>query len=50
MITPPVSPAGLAQSPTALVRDAGRLLWVNSQVNAPAPAPPFTVTPVPGLR
>ncbi|MEU4550444.1 SMP-30/gluconolactonase/LRE family protein [Micromonospora violae] len=43
-------PAGLAQSPTTLVRDAGRLLWVNSQLNAPAPAPPFTVTQVPGLR
>ncbi|MEU8182260.1 superoxide dismutase [Micromonospora sp. NPDC049044] len=43
-------PAGVAQSPTTIVRDAGRLLWVNSQLNAPAPAPPFTVTQVPGLR
>ncbi|MEH0935009.1 superoxide dismutase [Micromonospora psammae] len=43
-------PAGLAQSPTTIARDGGRLLWVNSQLNAPAPRPPFTVTEVPGLR
>ncbi|MEO3769824.1 superoxide dismutase [Micromonospora sp. B9E7] len=43
-------PADLSQSPTTVVRDAGRLLWVNSQLNAPTPAPPFTVTQVPGLR
>ncbi|MFI5485354.1 superoxide dismutase [Micromonospora echinaurantiaca] len=41
--------AGLAQSPTTIARDADRLLWVNSQLNAAAPAPPFTVTVVPGL-
>ncbi|OKI89380.1 superoxide dismutase [Micromonospora sp. CB01531] len=44
------TPAPLAQSPTTLARDAGRLLWVNSQLNAPDPAPPFTVTEVPGLH
>ncbi|MER5333929.1 superoxide dismutase [Micromonospora sp. NPDC002717] len=43
-------PTGLDQSPTTIARDAGRLLWVNSQLNATAPAPPFTVTEVPGLR
>ncbi|SIN37855.1 SMP-30/gluconolactonase/LRE family protein [Micromonospora cremea] len=43
-------PASLTQSPTTVVRDAGRLLWVNSQLNAPTPAPPFTVTQVPGLH
>ncbi|MFG2104260.1 SMP-30/gluconolactonase/LRE family protein [Micromonospora echinaurantiaca] len=42
-------PAPLAQSPTTIARDADRLLWVNSQLNAAAPAPPFTVTEVPGL-
>ncbi|MET8836116.1 superoxide dismutase [Micromonospora sp. NPDC004540] len=42
-------PAGLAESPTTIARDADRLLWVNSQLNATAPAPPFTVTPVRGL-
>ncbi|MGC4785919.1 SMP-30/gluconolactonase/LRE family protein [Micromonospora zamorensis] len=42
--------AGLEQSPTTLARDHDRLLWVNSQLNATAPAPPFTVTEVPGLR
>lgn len=42
-------PAGLAQSPTTIARDGDRLLWVNSQLNAAAPTPPFTVTPVPGL-
>nr|WTA69066.1 superoxide dismutase [Micromonospora sp. NBC_00855] len=41
--------AGLEQSPTTLARDRDRLLWVNSQLNATAPAPPFTVTEVPGL-
>lgn len=40
---------GLDRSPTTIARDADRLLWVNSQLNAAAPAPPFTVTPVPGL-
>lgn len=44
------APAALAQSPTTVARDAGRLLWVNSQLNAPTPTPPFTVTEVPGLR
>lgn len=43
-------PAGLAESPTTLARDGDRLLWVNSQLNAAAPAPPFTVTRVTGLR
>ncbi|MGC5017904.1 SMP-30/gluconolactonase/LRE family protein [Micromonospora sp. DT47] len=43
-------PAGLEQSPTTLARDADRLLWVNSQLNAATPTPPFTVTQVPGLR
>ncbi|MDO3700686.1 superoxide dismutase [Micromonospora sp. C28SCA-DRY-2] len=43
-------PAPLAQSPTTIARDADRLLWVNSQLNAAAPTPPFTVTEVPGLR
>ncbi|MGK5738854.1 SMP-30/gluconolactonase/LRE family protein [Micromonospora sp. URMC 103] len=42
-------PAPLEQSPTTLARDAGRLLWVNSQLNAAVPTPPFTVTEVPGL-
>ncbi|MEV4808238.1 SMP-30/gluconolactonase/LRE family protein [Micromonospora avicenniae] len=41
--------APLAQSPTTLARDADRLLWVNSQLNAAAQTPPFTVTEVPGL-
>ncbi|RAO04539.1 superoxide dismutase [Micromonospora noduli] len=41
--------AGLEQSPTTLARDRDRLLWVNSQLSATAPAPPFTVTEVPGL-
>ncbi|TWG11156.1 hypothetical protein FHX75_15248 [Micromonospora palomenae] len=41
--------AGLAQSPTTIARDGDRLLWVNSQLNAAAPTPPFTVTRVPGL-
>ncbi|TDC32965.1 superoxide dismutase [Micromonospora sp. 15K316] len=42
-------PAPLAQSPTTLARHGGRLLWVNSQLNAAVPTPPFTVTEVPGL-
>lgn len=41
--------AGLDRSPTTIARDADRLLWVNSQLNATAPMPPFTVTEVPGL-
>ncbi|MEH0825351.1 MULTISPECIES: SMP-30/gluconolactonase/LRE family protein [unclassified Micromonospora] len=41
--------AGLDRSPTTIARDADRLLWVNSQLNATAPTPPFTVTQVPGL-
>jgi hypothetical protein len=41
---------GDAQTPTTLARDHGRLLWVNSQLASPAPAPPWTVTEVPGLR
>ncbi|MFC3505017.1 SMP-30/gluconolactonase/LRE family protein [Micromonospora krabiensis] len=43
-------PAPLAQSPTTLARDGGRLLWVNSQLNAPTPTPPFTVSEVPDVR
>jgi sugar lactone lactonase YvrE len=37
-----------AQTPTTVARDRGRLLWVNSQLAAPAPAPPYTVTQVGG--
>ncbi|HEX5996628.1 MAG TPA: hypothetical protein VFY84_15915 [Jiangellales bacterium] len=44
------APAPLEQSPTTLARNAGRLLWVNSQLAAPTTTPPFTVTEVPGLR
>ncbi|MET7803229.1 SMP-30/gluconolactonase/LRE family protein [Micromonospora chersina] len=40
---------GLAESPTTIARDGDRLLWVNSQLNAAAPSPPFTVTRVRGL-
>ena len=42
--------APLEQSPTTIAREGQRLLWVNSQLNADAPSPPFTVTQVPGLR
>ncbi|MGV9804247.1 hypothetical protein [Micromonospora chersina] len=42
-------PAGLDESPTTIARDGERLLRVNSQLNAAAPTPPFTVTPVRGL-
>ncbi|MCZ7439240.1 superoxide dismutase [Micromonospora sp. WMMC241] len=38
------------RSPTAVARDADRLLWVESQLFADPAAPPFTVTEVPGLR
>jgi sugar lactone lactonase YvrE len=41
---------GDAETPTTIARDHGRLLWVNSQLASPAPAPPYTVTEVPGLR
>ncbi|MET7376557.1 hypothetical protein [Micromonospora arida] len=45
----PHGPVAVDRSPDrVLVRR--RLLWVNSQLNATAPAPPFTVTEVPGLR
>ncbi|MFF0654047.1 SMP-30/gluconolactonase/LRE family protein [Micromonospora tulbaghiae] len=43
-------PVGTERSPTSVARDAGRLLWVDSQLFATTPAPPFTVTEVPGLR
>ncbi|MGY4894220.1 SMP-30/gluconolactonase/LRE family protein [Micromonospora aurantiaca (nom. illeg.)] len=43
-------PVGIQRSPTSVARDAGRLLWVDSQLFATTPAPPFTVTEVPGLR
>ena len=48
-----VSRSGLApasRAPTAVARDARRLLWVNSQFGGNPPTPPFTVTEVPGLR
>ncbi|WP_433167115.1 SMP-30/gluconolactonase/LRE family protein [Kribbella sp. CA-247076] len=38
------------QAPTAVARDGRRLLWVNSQFGGNPPAPPFTVTEVPGIR
>ncbi|MEU7996545.1 superoxide dismutase [Micromonospora sp. NPDC049060] len=44
------APASLDRSPTTIARDGSRLLWVHSQLNNPSPAPPFTVTVVPGLR
>jgi sugar lactone lactonase YvrE len=37
------------QAPTAVARDGDRLLWVNSQFGGNPPAPPFTVTQVPGI-
>ncbi|MBY8870911.1 superoxide dismutase [Micromonospora sp. PLK6-60] len=43
-------PVGTDRSPTTVARDGDRLLWVNSQLFAADPAPPFTVTEVPGLR
>ncbi|MFI7506498.1 SMP-30/gluconolactonase/LRE family protein [Micromonospora aurantiaca] len=43
-------PVGIQRSPTSVARDASRLLWVDSQLFATTPAPPFTVTEVPGLR
>ncbi|MFI7211729.1 SMP-30/gluconolactonase/LRE family protein [Micromonospora maritima] len=43
-------PVGIQRSPTSVARDAGRLLWVDSQLFATTPTPPFTVTEVPGLR
>ncbi|MGC4895682.1 SMP-30/gluconolactonase/LRE family protein [Micromonospora sp. DT31] len=43
-------PVGVDRSPTTLARDADRLLWVDSQLFAATPTPPFTVTEVPGLR
>jgi sugar lactone lactonase YvrE len=43
-------PEGLDETPTTLARDRDRLLWVNSQLGNPAPAPPFTVTEVQGLH
>ena len=39
---------GFDQSPTTVAYDRGRLLWVNSQLNAAAPKAPFTVSEVPG--
>ncbi|AKU18575.1 hypothetical protein VV02_02510 [Luteipulveratus mongoliensis] len=38
---------GFDQSPTTIARDRGRLLWVNSQLNAAVSRPPFTVSEVP---
>jgi sugar lactone lactonase YvrE len=38
-----------SQAPTAIARDVNRLLWVNSQFGGNPPAPPFTVTQVPGI-
>jgi hypothetical protein len=38
------------QTPTTIARDGRRLLWVNSQLGNPDPAPPFTVEEVLGLR
>ncbi|PTA46647.1 SMP-30/gluconolactonase/LRE family protein [Micromonospora sp. RP3T] len=43
-------PVGTDRSPTSVARDAGRLLWVDSQLFAATPSPPFTVTEVPDLR
>jgi hypothetical protein len=42
--------ASRTQAPTAVARDGCRLLWVNSQFGGNPPAPPFTVTEVPGIR
>lgn len=42
-------PATMERSPTTLARVGDRLLWVNSQLASPSPAPPFVVTEVPGL-
>lgn len=39
---------GFDASPTTLAFDRGRLLWVESQLNAPSSRPPFTVARVPG--
>jgi hypothetical protein len=37
-------------TPTTLARDAGRLLWVNSQLDAAPGTPPYTVSVVPDLQ
>lgn len=38
---------GLDKSPTTIARDRGRLLWVDSQLNATTQVPPYTVSEVP---
>jgi hypothetical protein len=37
-------------TPTTVARDAGRLLWVNSQLDAAPGTPPYTVSVVPELQ
>ncbi|MCM0675082.1 superoxide dismutase [Micromonospora phytophila] len=44
------APVPQDQFPTTIARDGDRLLWVNSQLGAATPTPPFTVTQVPDLR
>ncbi|TDU89364.1 hypothetical protein EV138_2928 [Kribbella voronezhensis] len=43
-------PAAADTTPTTLARDAGRLLWVNSQLDAAPGTPPYTVSVVPELQ
>jgi hypothetical protein len=43
-------PGAVGATPTTIARDRGRLLWVNSQLDAAPGTPPYTVSVVRGLR